>query len=1028
MLDCDDATLDALLEMRRQNRLATMAPSRSNIGSELTNVGSTTSKIGGKLAPESTTEDQQNEVSADNESGEDIQCNDDVSTDNESSEDIFQCNLDDEDPSFKYDSNDESDDDYSENDSGIATIPKKNPNTMSAENNDGSQNAAINACAWNNEATESANTNDDGAPNDNDATPGISDAANEKSNIVGVASTSGQAKKTWFDEKTFYLEAEYKAYLKKEHFAITRRETRTKIHHISTRCNLVKKKGKACDAQLAVRYYPSNGTYVVQSNQRPHTCEKIANKVPLKLRLDVQNMRKVDVAPRQACQVLQETYGETAININQLYGLNKTYDARNKRRFTTIGEVIEHLENRKQCGTDDDAYVLDIKHSVVSADQTELQFVVSTRRLLLTALRFRVLSCDATYKTNVHGYPLMILGGLDANQKLHVLAYCITTNEKADNYRFLFETVASAIWRLYQEELKPHVLVADGAIAIANGFMAAFPNIPTKIIMCYFHVKYNIKKHLHGDNAEAILNDIDKMQNSSSPRIFLRAVEMFEAKWQDVEQRFCKYFVRNWVRMRSGWYEGFERGCASTNNGMEGHNGAFKTHYTYRKLLQMGVLYDVIGRVLHDKSKTYIELDIVTFPTIKQNAWIEAVEWSQMENLGDILKVQSARKSVVYVPSGKMRKEGLSLTAKMISDYEALVVPNLSELIDITQRMYRVELDNVAWQNSTCSCVQFCKKGTCKHVLGMAIKMKFVEPPATANPAPLSQPSKLVPNVRAAPALQKQPYYADIATAHLPSLSSTESLTLPSTLGSRNTQAKRTAEEPLASALPTQSKRRKQQIDLPSQSSVAHASEPMSSSSSAESKSLQPPSILPPRNTRAKRTAEEPPASALPTQNKRRKQQIDLSSASALPTKSKGQKQQIDLPTPSSPVDASVPMSSPLSIHLIAFGGLLNSNSASGQSFKDGEWSKMRAIKQAASLRAANCSYAHNDGEILISGGINGATLKRTAIINLRDGKVTKLGSMQTARCAHASAFFADTYFVAGGHLSSSVNLDSVEK
>lgn len=66
-------------------------------------------------------------------------------------------------------------------------------------------------------------------------------------------------------------------------------------------------------------------------------------------------------------------------------------------------------------------------------------------------------------------------------------------DEMAENYQFLFECVA--IWRLHQEEFSPQVLVADGVIAIANEFLEAFPDSRTRIVMCYFHVKYNLKIH-----------------------------------------------------------------------------------------------------------------------------------------------------------------------------------------------------------------------------------------------------------------------------------------------------------------------------------------------------------------------------------------------------------------------------------------------------------------------------------------------------------------------------------------------------
>lgn len=142
----------------------------------------------------------------------------------------------------------------------------------------------------------------------------------------------------------------------------------------------------------------------------------INSKVPIQLCQDCGKMRKDDIPPLQAVHFLQEKFGEAAIDINKLYGLNKTFDVHNK--FTKMGEVVEYLEHRKTFETE------------ISADETELQFVMSTSKLLQTAKRFRVIACDATYKTNVHGYPLLILGGLDANQKLHVLAYCISTHEK----------------------------------------------------------------------------------------------------------------------------------------------------------------------------------------------------------------------------------------------------------------------------------------------------------------------------------------------------------------------------------------------------------------------------------------------------------------------------------------------------------------------------------------------------------------------------------------------------------------------
>lgn len=97
----------------------------------------------------------------------------------------------------------------------------------------------------------------------------------------------------------------------------------------------------------------------------------------------------------------------------------------------------------------------------------------------------------------------------------------------------------------------------------------------------------------------------------------------------------------------------------------------------------MGVLYNLIGRVLREKLKQ--SLEIVKVPTIAKQIWMEAIKWSQIKNLGDVWRFQTARNTIIYAPSGEKRNEGYEITAKSISDYEGLVAAHLSELIELTQ-------------------------------------------------------------------------------------------------------------------------------------------------------------------------------------------------------------------------------------------------------------------------------------------------------------------------------------------------------
>lgn len=53
---------------------------------------------------------------------------------------------------------------------------------------------------------------------------------------------------------------------------------------------------------------------------------------------------------------------------------------------------------------------------------------------------------------------------------------------------------------------------------------------------------------------------------------FLKLVDLFELKWKHKDNyvdNFLLYFITNWVRTNSGWYEGYSDGDPSTSNGIE---------------------------------------------------------------------------------------------------------------------------------------------------------------------------------------------------------------------------------------------------------------------------------------------------------------------------------------------------------------------------------------------------------------------------------------------------------------------------
>lgn len=159
--------------------------------------------------------------------------------------------------------------------------------------------------------------------------------------------------------------------------------------------------------------------------------------------------------------------------------------------------------------------------STVQPGQVENQwfrFFISTPRLLKMSAKAETLHADGTYKLIIQGYPVIIVGSSDMARKFHMIGMAVCMSETADDYEFIFNAVIHGVSRITGEEIRPKRLVTDAAHAIQNGFNRAFAGEDCQIIMCWFHVMFNIKnRRLQNEqDREVILNDIRKLQLSYS--------------------------------------------------------------------------------------------------------------------------------------------------------------------------------------------------------------------------------------------------------------------------------------------------------------------------------------------------------------------------------------------------------------------------------------------------------------------------------------------------------------------------------
>ena len=66
--------------------------------------------------------------------------------------------------------------------------------------------------------------------------------------------------------------------------------------------------------------------------------------------------------------------------------------------------------------------------------KNSLRIIISTRRLLQIGLKVQCLHADGTYKLNVHGLPVIVVGTTDEHKQFHPLCISVCNNEKAEDY------------------------------------------------------------------------------------------------------------------------------------------------------------------------------------------------------------------------------------------------------------------------------------------------------------------------------------------------------------------------------------------------------------------------------------------------------------------------------------------------------------------------------------------------------------------------------------------------------------------
>jgi len=499
------------------------------------------------------------------------------------------------------------------------------------------------------------------------------------------------------------------------------------------RCNKTKYRGKQCSASMFLLYESTCSTIKMFKNEQEHDHEKTNNLCTIGINDITKEIIKSCFEDRRKPKYIMEYLATKKISLPSMSQLKNYLTLLRKQKFgspqISIGELERFLlENSTIPDIEDVPFI--VAYEINDVDEIDFRFFISTKRLLTHVASSKIIHADATYKLTWQGFPILIVGTTDRDRKFHHFGIVVTTNEKTQDFAFMFKTLKDWV-KKDGADLQPELLIADASQAIRNGFHRVF-GTQSISIMCWAHMRKNVtkkvEKYCHKNLVPEIFTDLDQLQLSNSEHIFLKASNLFIDKWSH-QDAFIKYFKEEWLEKNQNWYEGAAKSAPSTNNALEASNRVIKDEHTLRERIPLNQFKILAMEMIQKWSLAYAyKLKAISkCPTITLETWIAAYNWVKENKNGTC---QEDEMFTYYkVPSGKNASLSNILDTEEWLTFEDFKMNAFSN--------WTIQLPkNCVEENwiyyGTCNCPKFMKKMQCKHLVGMAIRLKYVKPPIEA--------------------------------------------------------------------------------------------------------------------------------------------------------------------------------------------------------------------------------------------------------------------------------------------------------
>lgn len=543
------------------------------------------------------------------------------------------------------------------------------------------------------------------------------------------------------------------------------------IETIYYRCTLVKKKDGQCARRLKVDKHLTSFKNVIFLSENEHNHELFkTTSMNDELKIQIIQLRDSGLGTAAISQHLaaQPTcnYVPTKKQIQNCVSNNNI--KRENTHNPTVKSVFNWLTTQTNV-PDDENIPFILNYTALNAQEVkDVRFVYSSKTLLSNAQHGEVIASDTTFKVCYTEMPLFILGTIDKAGHFHFLGVGACSHERQEDFEYFFQSIKDAVKKYTKYELKPSVLISDGSIPLAQAYYKVFAESAKINNMCHVHVARAAKRHIKGAQSKAMKDEFDsdfkELQIASSSESFAVGMNLFKAKWLEINKEFAIYFEEQWIsnELFNSWGE-HKNEVDKHNNALEAVNNVLKIVYIREKLpfvtftQQLELMMATYSKDYSDGKRKY-QLTI-GLSDVDTSCW-KMVEFYRRHKENGPLEVKvtgrSAKNSirVFYMKSKNVLEK---LDRKLITKYGDCVFTSFGEWSHYMNSIWRIEYDGSNVFKSKCTCSVFLKKHYCAHILSIAANNGDILIPLAENFQVLGRKKAPGRPYKRLPALQREP-------------------------------------------------------------------------------------------------------------------------------------------------------------------------------------------------------------------------------------------------------------------------------